>query len=143
MAFPFIAKIVDASSSRNGKFYVLFPDRFAGPLTESQTYPIARTYGLVAAGVSPNNVASNVLESEMKAAEQELAAARAAINAGLTAAVPVNVQGASEQFITNTMGQVVANTNQNAVQLNGSIFTARDQVKVHVTNEANRVIAAV
>jgi hypothetical protein len=40
------------------------------------------------------------------------------------------------------MGQVVANTNQNATQLNGSIFAARDQVKVHVTNEANRVIAA-
>ncbi len=58
------------------------------------------------------------------------------------AQVPVTVQGASEQFITQTMGQVVANTNQNAVSLNGSIFTARDQVKSHVTSEANRVIAA-
>jgi len=60
----------------------------------------------------------------------------------LPSRIPLTVEGASEDFITSTMQQVVANTNQNAVQLNGSIFAARDQVKVHVTNEANRVIAA-
>lgn len=62
--------------------------------------------------------------------------------AALPSQIPLTVEGASQSFITSTMQQVVANTNQNAVQLNGSIFAARDQVKVHVTAQADRVIAA-
>lgn len=94
---------------------------------------------LTTAGLAPKTVTVD-----------ELKALISAVNAGTgipstttpVYTAPLTVQGASEEFITNTMGQVVANTNQNAAQLNGSIFTARDQMKVHVTNEANRIIAS-
>lgn len=56
--------------------------------------------------------------------------------------IPVTVQGASEQFITNTMQQVVVNTNTVGSQLSAVVSTCRDQVKTHVTTETNRVIAA-
>lgn len=95
---------------------------------------------LASAGLAPKTVTVD-----------ELKALISAVNAGTgipstttpVYTAPLTVQGASEEFITNTMGQVVANTNQNTVTLNGSIFIARDQVKTHVTNEANRVIANV
>lgn len=87
----------------------------------------------------------NFTQAEFDQLKQICLNGRTAVDSELAALptqIPVTVQGASEQFITNTMGQVVANTNQNAVLLNGSIFTARDQVKTHVTTEADRVIAA-
>lgn len=61
---------------------------------------------------------------------------------GLPALIPLTVEGASEDFITSTMQQVVINTNTVGSQLSavGSVY--RDQVKTHVTNEADRVIAS-
>jgi len=61
----------------------------------------------------------------------------------LPAQIPITVQGASEQFITNTMQQVVVNTNTVGSQLSAVGATYRDQVKTHVTAESNRVIAAI
>lgn len=61
----------------------------------------------------------------------------------LANAVPVTVQGASEQFITNTMGQVNANNNALANTTNALNVQYRDNVKAHVTAEATRVIDAV
>lgn len=56
--------------------------------------------------------------------------------------VPVTVQGASEQFITTTMGQVNANNNALANTTNALNVQYRDNVKAHVTAESDRVIAA-
>jgi hypothetical protein len=56
-------------------------------------------------------------------------------------AAPLTVQGASEDFITDRMLQVQNRVDTNCNQLN--VFNAqyRDQVKAHVTSEADRVIA--
>jgi hypothetical protein len=62
--------------------------------------------------------------------------------ADLPAQIPLTVQGASEAFITDRMLQVQNRVDTNCNQLN--VFNAqyRDQVKAHVTTEANRVIAS-
>lgn len=57
--------------------------------------------------------------------------------------VPVTVQGASEQYILSTMQQVQVNTAQLVNTVNGNVVIMRDQVKTHVTSEADRIIAAV
>lgn len=56
--------------------------------------------------------------------------------------VPVTVQGASEQYIQNIASQIVANTNTVGSQLAGVGATYRDQIRTHVTAEADRVIAS-
>jgi hypothetical protein len=105
--------------------------------------PVAPTVvtAAVKAFGTPVQVSTTEYEQIRQLCVNGISSDKAAITA-LPSQIPLTVQGASEDFITSTMGQVVANTNQNATQLNGSIFAARDQVKVHVTNEANRVIAA-
>lgn len=138
MSFPSVAKLVDATSSRNGSFYVLFPDRFAGPYTETQAYNLCRAYGLVGPGGSVTGISSVIIEAELQAAEQELAAARQKINNS----IPLTVQGASEDFIRSVRDVIVTNNNQAASQLSGIIATARDNTKQWVTTEANRVIAS-
>ncbi|KTR08280.1 hypothetical protein [Curtobacterium luteum] len=66
----------------------------------------------------------------------------AAVHA-LPSLIPLEVQGASEEFIENVMGQVVVNANTNANTVNANVVILRDQVKAHVTVEADRVIAAI
>jgi hypothetical protein len=55
--------------------------------------------------------------------------------------LPVEVQGASEEFITNVMGQVVANANTNANTINANNVIMRDQVKQTVNQRADEIIA--
>ena len=119
--------------------------------TNSTTYAVGETVlsgvtaaqqqHMVAAGYSVTNVTGEQFATIVRLHGFDPSTLPGAYTIDKVENIPLTVQGASEDFITNTMGQVVANTNTNAVQLNGSIFTARDQVRTHVTNETNRVIA--
>lgn len=120
--------------------------------TNSTTYAVGETVlsgvtaaqqqHMVAAGYSVTNVTGEQFATIVRLHGFDSSTLPGAYTIDKVENIPLTVQGASEDFITNTMGQVVANTNTNAVQLNGSIFTARDQVRTHVTNETNRAIAA-
>lgn len=57
--------------------------------------------------------------------------------------IPLTVQGASEDFITSTTQQVLVSFGQQTNTINGNVVIMRDQVKAHVTSEADRVIASV
>jgi hypothetical protein len=56
--------------------------------------------------------------------------------------IPLTVEGASEEFINTIASQIVANTNTVGSQLAGVGATYRDQIRTHVTAEADRVIAS-
>lgn len=57
-------------------------------------------------------------------------------------AVPVTVQGASEQFFIDKLAQVNVHTTTVANTLNGFNATYRNEIRTHVTAEADRVIAS-
>lgn len=63
--------------------------------------------------------------------------------AALPSQIPLTVQGASEDFINGVASQITSNVNQAASIINGNNVIMRDQVKAHVTSEADRVIAAI
>lgn len=79
----------------------------------------------------------------LQQAKDAIGRVRASLIADIADQVPLTVQGASEDFIENVMGQVVVNANTNANTVNANVVILRDQVKAHVTTEANRVIAAI
>lgn len=56
--------------------------------------------------------------------------------------IPLTVQGASEDFITSQMQQVLISFGQQTNTINGNVVIMRDQVKAHVTTEADRIIAS-
>ncbi|WP_336698167.1 hypothetical protein [Curtobacterium sp. USHLN213] len=56
--------------------------------------------------------------------------------------IPLTVQGASEDFITSIMQQLLIGFGQQTNTINGNVVMMRDQMKTHVTAEADRVIAA-
>lgn len=59
------------------------------------------------------------------------------------ASITLNVQGASEDFITGQLQQVLNSFGSQTNTINANVVIMRDQVKTHVTDEANRVIASV
>lgn len=61
---------------------------------------------------------------------------------GLPARIPLTVQGASEQFIVDKLGAVNVHTTTVANTLNGFNATYRNEIRTHVTAEADRVIAS-
>lgn len=61
----------------------------------------------------------------------------------LPSRIPLTVQGASEEYILSTMQQVQVNTAQLVSTVNGNVVVMREQVKTHVTSEADRIIATV
>lgn len=59
------------------------------------------------------------------------------------ASITLNVQGASEDFITGQLQQVLNSFGSQTNTINANVVIMRDQVKAHVTSEADRVIASV
>lgn len=84
--------------------------------------------------------ASNIVR--LQQVRDATARVRARLVQDVATQVPVTVQGASEQYIQNIASQIVANTNTVGSQLAGVGATYRDQIRTHVTAEADRVIAS-
>jgi hypothetical protein len=57
--------------------------------------------------------------------------------------ITLNVQGASEDFITGQLQQVLNSFGSQTNTINANVVIMRDQVKAHVSNEADRIIASV
>jgi hypothetical protein len=57
-------------------------------------------------------------------------------------AAPLTVEGASEDFITGQLQQVLNSFGSQTNTINANVVIMRDQVKAHVTSEADRVIAS-
>lgn len=61
--------------------------------------------------------------------------------AALPSQIPLTVEGASEDFITSVMQQLLIRFDQDTNTINGNVVIMRDQVKTHVTSETDRVIS--
>jgi len=120
--------------------------------TNSTTYAVGETVlsgvtaaqqqHMVAAGYSVTNVTGEQFATIVRLHGFDPSALPGAYTIDKVENIPLTVQGASEDFITSTMGQVVANTNAVGAQLSNINAQYRDQIKTHVTFEADRVIAA-
>lgn len=97
---------------------------------------------MTAAGYAVTSVTPDQLNTILRLHGHDPANLPGASTYDKVANIPLTVEGASEDFITSTMQQILINTNSNANQLNVLAIGHRDNIKAHVTSEADRVIAA-
>lgn len=106
-------------------------------ISEQETIAFNKGFGSSSVPLDSSNIV------RLQQVRDATARVRSKLVQDIATQVPVTVQGASEDYILSTMQQVQVNTAQLVNTVNGNVVIMRDQVKTHVTSEADRVIAAV
>lgn len=105
-------------------------------ISEQETIAFNKGFGSSSVPLDSSNIV------RLQQVRDATARVRSRLVQDIATQVPVTVQGASEQFINTIASQIVGNTNTVGSQLAGVGATYRDQIRTHVTAEADRVIAS-